>query len=268
MQPFLIDTHCHLNYDYDNGKTAVDLVRECSENGVSHLITIGTEPENFDTVQQISNQFPNVFHTIGVHPHDASKVDDQVLSVMRPYLNHPKCVAVGEIGLDYYYEHSDRLKQQKECEAQIELALDSKKPLVIHSRDGEDDLLKILKPYASRHPGGYSLGVIHCFSGSEDFAQACIDLGFYISFSGIFTFKNSESLRLMAKRFPFERLLVETDAPFLAPVPLRGKKCEPYMVKFTALKLAEVLGLPFEEVARQTTKNAIACFGLPITANP
>lgn len=259
----IIDTHCHLNFEYDQGKTAADLVREAGEHGVTALITIGTEPANFEVVRKISESFENVFHTIGVHPHDASQVNDEILKQMRPFLNHPKCVAVGEIGLDYYYDHSDRGKQRAECEAQIELALDAKKPLVIHSRDGEDDLLKILKPYAARHSGGYSLGVIHCFSGSEDFARACIDLGFYISFSGIFTFKNSESLRTMARGFPIDRILVETDSPFLAPVPMRGRKCEPYMVKFTAMKLAEVLGQNLEEVTQQTTQNAIDCFGLP-----
>lgn len=261
---FLIDTHCHLNYDYDGGKGPAELVAECRQNGVDYLITIATEESNFDTVRKISETFPNVFHTIGVHPHDASKVTEETLKVMRPLLDHPKCVAVGEIGIDYYYEHSDRQKQQAECAAQIELALDARKPIVIHSRDGEDDLLRILTDYARKHPGGYSPGVIHCFSGTDTFARACIDLGFYISLSGIFTFKNSESLRQMVKGYPIDRLLVETDSPFLAPVPMRGKKCEPFMVKFTALKLAEVLGMPFEELARRTTENAKKCFALPV----
>lgn len=263
---FLIDTHCHLNYDYDGGKGPAELVAECKHNGVDYLITIATEHTNFEAVQKISDSFANVFHTIGVHPHEASTVNDEVLKFMRPFLDHPKCVAVGEIGLDYYYEHSDRAKQQAECEAQIELALDARKPLVLHSRDGEDDLLRILTAYAKKHPGGYSPGVIHCFSGTEAFARACIDLGFYISLSGIFTFKNSESLRQMARGFPLDRLLVETDSPFLAPVPLRGRKCEPFMVKHTALKLAEVLGLPFDELARTTTQNAVRCFALPLAS--
>ncbi|MBS1960350.1 MAG: TatD family hydrolase [Bdellovibrionales bacterium] len=261
---FLIDTHCHLNYEYDDGKGPDDLVRDSKANGVDYLITIATDHTNFETVQKLSEKHPNVFHTIGVHPHDASTVNDQTLKFMRPFLDHPKCVAVGEIGLDYYYEHSDRKKQQDECTAQAELALDARKPLVIHSRDGEDDLLKLLKNYAAKHKGGYSLGVIHCFSGSEAFARACIDLGFYISLSGILTFKNSEPLRQMVKGFPIDRLLVETDSPFLAPVPLRGKKCEPFMVKHTALKLAEVLGIGFDELASVTSKNASSCFNLKI----
>ncbi len=260
----LIDTHCHLNYEYDGGKQVADLVREASENNVKALITIATEEANFEIVQKISETFPHVFHTIGVHPHEASLVTPSTLENMRKLLAHPKCVAVGEIGLDYYYEHSDRNKQQEECRSQMDIALDVKKPLVIHSRDAEDDLLTLIKDYAKKKTGTYSPGVIHCFSGTESFARECIDMGFYISLSGIFTFKSSESLRQMVKGFPLDRLLVETDSPYLAPVPLRGKKCEPFMVKHTALKLAEVLGRPFDEIADITTRNAKACFNLPI----
>jgi TatD DNase family protein len=259
----LIDTHCHLNYDYEGGRGPEELVKDAVANGVDTLITIATEQENFKTVQEISEKFSNVFHTIGVHPHEASLVNPEVLKFMRPFLDHPKCVAVGEIGLDYYYEHSDRVKQQEECWSQMQLALDAKKPLVIHSRDGEEDLLPMLAKFSKANQSGHSPGVIHCFSGSEKFALDCIDLGYYISLSGIFTFKNSESLRQMVKGFPLERLLVETDSPFLAPVPMRGKKCEPFMVKHTALKLAEVLGMSFEDLALVTTTNAKACFRLP-----
>jgi TatD DNase family protein len=258
----LIDTHCHLNYEYDAGKGPAELVAEAVQNGVSTLITIATDHHNFEAVQKISEQFKNVYHTIGVHPHEASLVTPEVLTLMRGYLEHPKCVAIGEIGLDYYYEHSDRNKQKEECRAQMELAIQVKKPIVVHSRDGEEDLLPLLTDYASRQTGP-SKGVIHCFSGTEAFARSCLDLGFYISLSGIFTFKNSESLRQMTRGFPIDRLLVETDSPFLAPAPLRGKKCEPFMVKHTALKLAEVLGLPFDELAQITTENAKKCFVLP-----
>lgn len=261
---FLIDTHCHLNYEYDGGKTPAQLIEACLMNQVKYQITIATDHTNFAEVQKISETFPSVYHSIGVHPHEASLVTDEILKSMRTYLDHPKCVAVGELGLDYYYEHSDRQKQQKECEAQAEIALDAKKPLVVHSRDGEDDLLPILNRYAKKVSSTNSPGVIHCFSGTEKFARACLDLGFYISLSGIFTFKNTEDLRQMVKGFPIDRLLVETDAPFLAPVPMRGKKCEPFMVKHTALKLAEVLRLPFDEIALKTSENAKRCFSLPI----
>ena len=264
MQSYLIDTHCHLNYDFDNGKTASQLVEACLMNNIRYQITIATDHTNFDAVQKISETFPSVFHSIGIHPHEADLVTPEILTKMRTYLTHPKCVAVGEIGLDYYYDHSDREKQKTECAAQLQIALDAKKPVVIHSRDGEDDLLVLLKEYASKLDGSYSPGVIHCFSGTEKFARACMDLGFYISLSGIFTFKTTEELRQMVKGFPVDRLLVETDAPFLAPVPMRGKKCEPAMVKHTAMKLAEVLGLPFDDLARITSENAKKCFSLPI----
>lgn len=264
MNSFLIDTHCHLNYEYDNGKTPAQLVEACLMNNVKYQITIATDHTNFAEVQKISETFPSVFHTIGIHPHEASLVTPEILNTMRTYLAHSKCVAIGEIGLDYYYEHSDREKQKVECASQLDLAIEAKKPVVIHSRDGEEDLLDMLVDYAKELPGTYSPGVIHCFSGTEKFARACLDLGFYISLSGIFTFKNSEDLRQMVKNFPRDRLLVETDAPFLAPVPMRGKKCEPAMVKHTALKLAEVLGISFDELAKITSENAKKCFNLPI----
>lgn len=264
MQSYLIDTHCHLNYEYDNGKTATQLVEACLMNGVKYQITIATDHTNFAEVQKISESFSSVFHTIGIHPHEADLVTPEILANMRTFLSHPKCVAIGEIGLDYYYEHSDREKQKLECKAQLEIALDAGKTVVIHSRDGEDDLLVILTEYAKKLNGRYPPGVIHCFSGTEKFARACMDLGFYISLSGIFTFKTTEDLRQMVKGFPVDRLLVETDAPFLAPVPMRGRKCEPAMVKHTAMKLAEVLGISFDELARITSENAKKCFSLPI----
>ena len=201
----LIDTHCHLNYEFENGKGPEILVAEARAVGVQKLITIATDPTNFDAVQKISEQYENVFHSIGVHPHDASQVTEATLLQMRPYLDHPKCVAVGEIGLDYFYEHSDRAKQQAECWGQMELALDAKKPVVIHSRDGEADLLPLLSRFAKAYPASKSPGVIHCFSGTEAFARSCLDLGYYISLSGIFTFKTAESLRQMVKGFPLDR---------------------------------------------------------------
>ncbi len=258
----LIDTHCHLNYEYDGGKGPADLIREAGENGVKTLITIATDHTNFEAVRKISEDHSNVYHTIGVHPHDASTVNEEILKFMRPFLDHPKCVAIGEIGLDYYYEHTDRTKQQAECWSQMELAIEVKKPIVIHSRDGEEDLLPLLTRFAKETKSGKSPGVIHCFSGTEAFGKACLDLGYYISLSGIFTFKTSESLRQMVKGFPLNRLLVETDSPFLAPIPMRGRKCEPAFVKHTALKLADVLGMPFEELAAITTQNAKECFGI------
>jgi len=260
----LIDSHCHLNYDY-TPKNAEDLIREAGEAGVIAMVTVGTEVATIPALEALSSAYPNVFHTVGVHPHDAAQISPQDYRTLEKAAGHPKCVAIGEIGLDYYYEHSARDIQCEQLDQQLELALVLRKPVVIHSRDAEPDLLAALTRYAKRSSTATGVpGIIHCFSGTQAFGQACLDLGFMISFSGILTFKTADSLRIAAKAFPLERLLVETDSPYLSPVPFRGKKCEPRMVAQTAQKLAEVKGLTFEEVARVTTANAIRTLGLPL----
>lgn len=255
----LIDSHCHLHYDY-SPKTEADLIREAKAAGVEALVTVGTEIATLEKTIAISEAHSNVYHTVGVHPHEAITMKAEDLAILEGAAAHPKCRAVGEIGLDYHYEHSPRDVQIAQLKAQLDLALKVKLPVVIHSRDAEPDLLAALTEYAkkcSRIPG-----VIHCFTGTFSFGQACLDLGFYISFSGILTFKNAEDLRSSARAFPLDRLLVETDSPYLAPIPYRGKKCEPSMVKLTAQKLAEVKGLTFEEVATTTTLNTRRAFGI------
>lgn len=259
----LIDSHCHLDYDYDPKKIS-DLISEALANQVTHLITVGTELPRIPNMVQISEKFENVFHTIGVHPHEASLMQDTDLNTLREACKHPKCVAIGETGLDYYYEHSKKEDQIKRLNDQLSIALEFKLPVVIHSRDAEGDLLPELRNYAKKICSTQTPGIIHCFTGTFEFAKKCIDLGFYISFSGILTFKNSEALRTSANQLPLERLLVETDSPFLAPVPLRGKKCEPYMVKHTAKALSEIKKISFEEVVKQTRLNTIAAFSLSI----
>jgi TatD DNase family protein len=251
----LIDTHCHLNYDYAP-KSTEDLVNEAKAQGVGTLVTIGVDPGTLDTVQKISEKFENVYHTVGYHPHDSIEIQDEDLVALEKAAHHPKCRAIGEIGLDYHYDHSPREVQQKHLLSQLEIALRTQLPVVIHSREGEEDLLKALTAYAARVKPGAIPGVIHCFTGTKEFGRACLALGFYISFSGILTFKNAEDLRECAREFPLERILVETDSPYLAPIPHRGKKCEPSMVRLTAMKLAEVKGIAVEEVARVTTANA------------
>jgi TatD DNase family protein len=220
------------------------------------LVTIGVDPGSLPVVQGISEKYENVFHTVGYHPHDSIDVKDEDLVALEAAAKHPKCRAVGEIGLDYHYDHSPRDVQQKRLQDQLEIALRTQQPVIIHSREGEEDLLRALKAFSARVPSGSIPGVIHCFTGTRDFGRACLDLGFYISFSGILTFKNAENLRDCAREFPLERILVETDSPYLAPIPFRGKKCEPSMVRLTAMKLAEVKGVSFEEVARMTTANS------------
>ena len=255
----LIDTHCHLHYDYAPKSTA-DLVREAAEQGIHTLITVGVDIASIEPIQKISEAHERVYHTVGVHPHDAVTIKESDLDTLRKAAAHPKCLAIGEIGLDYYYKHSLPEVQIPVLEQQLGLALEMSLPVVIHSRDAEKDLLLSLTRYAGSCKG--IPGIIHCFTGTQAFGEACIALGFYISFSGIFTFKNAEDLRIAAKAFPLDRLLVETDSPYLAPIPFRGRKCEPAMVRFTAQKLAEVKGISFEELALATTQNARRAFSL------
>lgn len=255
----LIDSHCHLNYEY-TPKTVDDLVREAHQAGVTHLVTIGTEIPTLPATCEISEKYDSVFFTAGVHPHETESMQDSDLTILEKYARHKKCRAIGEIGLDYYYKHSPREPQIKRLRDQLDLALKTEQPIVIHSREGEEDLLPELTVYAKSVTPGKPVGAIHCFTGTRQFGEACIDLGFLISFSGILTFKNAVDLQECARVFPLDRLMVETDSPYLAPIPMRGKKCEPSMVKFTAQKLAELKGVSLEEVARVTSTNAKKLF--------
>jgi TatD DNase family protein len=259
----LIDSHCHLNYDY-SPKTLKDLLHEAHLADVAALVTIGTDLKTLPEIQQISEQNENVFHSVGVHPHDAIEMKDEDIAVLESAAAHPKCRAIGEIGLDYHYDHSPRDVQRKRLEQQLDLALRVKKPIVIHSREGEEDLLEALTRYAGKLSPGEIPGIIHCFTGTVPFGQACLELGFYISFSGIITFKKADDVRAAALAYPIERILVETDSPYLAPIPHRGKKCEPHMVKQTALKLAELKQMSFEDVARITTENSCRVFKISL----
>jgi TatD DNase family protein len=255
----LIDSHCHLNFDYAPKDEAV-LLAEARAAGVVSLITVGTDMKSLPLLSGFSERNANVFHTVGVHPHDSIDMKDEDLKTLELASKHPKCRAIGEIGLDYHYDNSPRDVQRKRLADQLGLALTVKLPVVIHAREAESDLLEALTAYAKKVPSARPVGVIHCFTGTRPFGQACLDLGFYVSFSGILTFKTAEDLRGSAQVYPLDRLLVETDSPFLAPIPHRGRKCEPSMVKLTAQKLAEVKGVSFEEIAAATTRNARTLF--------
>jgi TatD DNase family protein len=263
-----IDTHCHLDYE-GSEKPATQLVQEAMAAGVRTLINIGTDLPTLSRVQDASDRFSNVYHTVGVHPHEAVTVAAGDLEKIREAARHPKCLAIGEIGLDYHYDHSPREVQRRILDQQLDMALECGLPIVVHTREAEEDQLESLKRYVSRLPLGADgcaariPGVIHCFTSSQAFGQACLALGFYISFSGILTFKAAEELRVAAKAYPLDRLLVETDSPFLAPAPMRGRKCEPSMVIHTGRKLAEIKQVGIDEVARITTQNARKVFGIP-----
>jgi TatD DNase family protein len=245
-----IDIHCHLDR-LDGGPEAA--LRLAQENGVGRLISIGTEPEDLPVVLALAQQFKDeVYCTLGVHPHEGVKYSQDVEDFILKHATEPEVVAVGEIGLDYYYNQSPKKEQIDAFEAQLALADQLNLPVEIHTRDAEEDTIEILKKYK-----GKVNGVIHCFTGTEWLARQSLDLGFNISISGIVTFKNAESLRNIVKNvIPLDRLHVETDAPFLAPVPVRGKpNTSAYMIH-TAKFVAGLKDVSLDDLRQQTNLNA------------
>lgn len=254
-----IDTHAHLDHQYPF--SLEEYLTNAKNTGVSKLITIGTTPDTLTKLSEISERYPNVYFTVGIHPHDAKLFSQSVEVQMDGLRKHPKCVAVGEIGLDYYYKHSSQDVQRQAFEQQLKLARRWQLPIVIHTRDAEEDTLKFLKDHVEK-PLKKLPGVIHCFTGTANFAEECIKLGFYISFSGIVTFKKTDALRLVVAQTPLERILIETDAPFLAPVPFRGKPNQSAYLIETAKCIAEIKKISLEELSRVTVENSMKVFGL------
>jgi TatD DNase family protein len=253
---FWVDSHCHLDFpDYAGQVDAV--VARAADAGVGVCLSIGTELKRFPGVKAVAEQFPNVWCSVGVHPHESEKelLDDEAALIRETA--HPKVVGIGETGLDYYYEHSPRLPQQKNFRSHIAAARQTGLPVIVHTRDADDDTIDILREEMAK---GRFTGLIHCFTGTQRLADAALELGLYISVSGIATFKNSQVLRDVIKTVPLERLLVETDAPFLAPVPFRGKTNEPALVVHTARMLAELKGVSEDELAKVTTGNFFRLF--------
>src|SRR5882757_393439 len=253
---FLVDSHCHLDFpDYAGQVDGV--VARAGAAGVGVCLTIGTELKRFPGVRAVAEKFPNVWCSVGVHPHEAEKelLDDEA-ALLREAA-HPKVVAIGETGLDYFYEHSPRLQQQANFRSHIAAARQTGLPVIVHTRDADDDTIAILRDEMAK---GAFTGLIHCFTGTQKLADAALELGLYISVSGIATFKNSAPLRDVIKSVPLERLLVETDAPYLAPVPHRGKTNEPAFVVHTAAMLAELKGVTPDQLAAATTENFFRLF--------
>jgi TatD DNase family protein len=252
----LVDSHCHLDFpDYAGNVEAV--VARARAAGVGTCLSIGTELSRFAGVRAVAEKFPDVWCSVGVHPHEAEK---ELLADAAPLLahaDHPKVVGIGETGLDYYYEHSPRPPQIANFRAHIAAARQTGLPLIVHTRDADDDTIAVLEGEMAK---GAFTGLIHCFTGTQRLADASLALGLYISVSGIATFKNSSALRDVIKTVPLERLLVETDAPFLAPVPHRGKTNEPAFVVHTAKMLAELKGIGEDELAVATTENFFRLF--------
>ncbi len=255
----LIDTHAHLDYEYD--LSLEDLLAEAAGQEVKTVVAIAAEPGSLERVREIAEKFPNVYFTTGIHPHDAEKFSAEIERQMAALAKHEKCVAIGELGLDYYYNHSDKTAQHAVLNRQLEFSVQVGKPIVFHSRDAEADTISLLKPHATAwREKGHPPGVIHCFTGSKYLAEECLALGYCLSFSGIITFKNAEPLREVVKMVPLDRILVETDSPYLAPVPHRGKKNHPAYTRIVAERVAELRGLSLAEVASRTTENARRLF--------
>jgi TatD DNase family protein len=255
----VIDSHCHLDMDEFDADRAEVLARAASAS-VATMVTIGAGGplEANDRAVALAAAHPQIYATVGVHPHEAAVVSDAVLASIRALAAHPKVVAIGETGLDYYYDNSPRPQQRTAFARFIQLARDIGRPIVVHLRDADSDALEIMAAEGARDTGG----VIHCFSGDAASARAFLDLGFHISFSGIVTFKTADALRDAARCVPLDRLMVETDAPFLAPIPHRGRRNEPALVVQTTATLAEVRGESLEVVAENTRRNTQRLFGI------
>ncbi len=252
----LIDSHCHLDFpDFASELDAV--VARAKAQNIGRLVTISTRVKRHAEVLDIAERFPDVFCSVGTHPHNAHEELNIGTGELVKRTQHPKVVAIGEAGLDYHYDHSPRPAQEQGFRAHIAAARETKLPLVIHSREADGDTAKIL---AEEMGKGAFPAVLHCFTGGRDLALSAVRLGLYVSFTGILTFKNSQNLRDIAAELPADRILVETDAPYLAPGPHRGKRNEPAFVVETAKVLAQVRGVSPEEIARQTTDNFFRLF--------
>ena len=247
----LVDSHCHLDHEQFAGDLDQVLGR-AAEAGVGHMLAIGTGdgPPVLDRAVALAAKYPKVLATVGVHPHDASKVDSKTFDDLRILLRDPKVVALGEIGLDYHYTFSPPEEQRDVFLEQLELAREAGKPVIIHTREAWTETMAVMRERWRGLPA-----IIHCFTGTPEQATEAVDLGFHLGFGGMMTFPKSESIREAARVVPDERILLETDAPYLAPVPHRGKRNEPAYTTFSARRLAEVRGVELEQIARISTAN-------------
>ena len=247
----LIDSHCHLNY---KGliENQVNVLERARGAGIGLMLNIATRESEWDDVLATAIRERDVWATVGIHPHEADEHPHVDTAKLVERAAHPRVVGIGETGLDYYYDHSDRARQQNSFRSHIVAARETGLPLIVHTRDAEEDTIAIMRDEMGK--GAYT-GVIHCFTASGAFADAAMELGFYISISGIVTFKSAKDLQETATRLPLDRLLVETDSPFLAPVPHRGRPCEPAFVADTAKFLATLRGESIETLAQATSAN-------------
>ena len=254
----IVDSHSHLDHSPLYEKLE-EIVNRAQLIGVKFLLTISTSLNSFEKVKTIISKYENIYGTVGIHPHETKdhvNVDKKKLLELKGRNN--KIIGIGETGLDFYYQNSNKLVQKKKFIEHIEAAIELDLPIIVHSREAEIDTLNILKDFSSKNPKI----LMHCFTGSSNFSKKLLDLGAYISLSGIITFKNSVELQKTASTIPIDRLLIETDSPFLAPVPKRGSTNEPSFIKYTALKLAEIKNISYDDLIVYTSNNFIKLFSL------
>ncbi len=259
----LIDSHCHLNDEqFLNDREPV--LKRAQEMGVDRVVCVGYDLATSLEAEAMAQKYANVYAVIGVHPHDAKLVKPQTYTILKRTAQSPRVVAIGETGLDFYRNHSPRDLQEQSFRGHIRLAREVGLPIVVHDRDAHAETVRILREEKAKEVGG----VIHCFSGGWEMAQECIDMGFYISLAGPVTYTNAKRPQEIAGKVPLDRLLVETDAPYLAPEPLRGRRNEPGNVRFVAEKIAQLRGITLDELAQATTSNVEQVFGKMRKTNP
>jgi TatD DNase family protein len=252
----LVDSHCHLNFA-DFAEDLPTVIQTAHESGIRVMQTICTKMHEFDSIHAITQTYPHIYCSVGVHPHEADNAPLVSVDELVAKARQPKVIGIGETGLDYYYEHSKREAQQLSFRTHIEAARITGLPIIIHTREADADTIAIMRDEMQR---GAFKALIHCFTSTHELAEAMLELGAYISISGIITFKSATTLQDTVRRLPLHRLLVETDSPYLAPAPHRGKRNEPAFTQFTCAKLAELQGVSVEECARATTQNFFELF--------
>jgi len=256
-----VDSHSHIEMG-DFNQDRDEVIQRALDAGIDLIVDIGDgdlSRDSHSAAFQVAEQYPFIFTTVGVHPHEARLLDENLYSRLAEMAHHPKVIAVGEIGLDYHYDHSPREVQREAFRKQLRLARERELPVVIHTREAEADTVEIIREEWS---GSANHGIIHCFTGTRWLADAAVKLGFYISFSGVLTFKKACDLRETAAALPLDRILIETDCPFLAPEPYRGHRNEPAYVVETARRLAELRGVTSEEIGRITSENFMSAFAM------
>lgn len=251
----IIETHCHL--DYLEGQALNDVIESAKKANIARIITIAVSADNLDTVMDIVDEFDEVWGTQGIHPHDANDYSSEVDMKIRQNVQHEKMLAVGEIGLDYFYDHSDRTKQRHAFEQQLQIAIDLDLPIVVHTREADEETESILKNFVNDMP---KRGVIHSFTSGKGLAEYCLSEGFHLGFNGISTFNKAENVREIIEMTPVDKILFETDSPYLTPVPYRGIKNEPKYLPFIAENVATIKGIEIEELLPKVWSNSLSVF--------